>query len=526
MVTLHDIVKINNITNITIRGEGNTIVMCNNTGGVSFNNSSNVVIEGITWDQCVAPQSQHLDGGINFHIISNLIVQNCTFQHSKVRALSLFKLSGFFYVTNSSFISNANAYSIFCNKTEPGYMLYSECYTASGGLLIVDNDTTISNISIIINIENCIFSNNGYFGDITNNYEANNTNYNAALSIVIIKPDVFVNISIQNTTFSVNRGAGVNIYVTHTNPNIELTRLHFWNNSVTEIHDNTSVLKVFCNKQSTLIMSLCSFYGNHGGLNMVSLVVAGEPSQVSVDHCTFLNNKYSFSFIEFSVWSKSILSISDLSFNNNTGAKIIMYLYMYSFGIKASVFNINIERTFGSIRGLIYIFSSRGNSTIKFSKLNFINNVFDRNSGGINILGSLQETFQIHIQDSFFSNNSGLDAGTVIYSSLMCTTTTDGIYLIFIENCTFSYNKGQSIVYVGMECSYYFLPAYLILNTEFINNTGTPLKLFNIILVGSGTSRFQNNIADLGAALHLTNSFLPLNISSFQFDIRNNLANQ
>ena len=48
------------------------------------------------------PKRQNLYGGINFHI-SNLIVQNCTFQHSKVRALSLFTLSGFIY-TESYFV--------------------------------------------------------------------------------------------------------------------------------------------------------------------------------------------------------------------------------------------------------------------------------------------------------------------------------------------------------------------------------------------------------------------------------------
>ena len=58
----------------------------------------------------------------------------------------------------------------FCNGIEPGYMLYSECYTASEGLLIMDDN---NKNSITINIENCAFSNNGYFGNVTNNYKAN-----------------------------------------------------------------------------------------------------------------------------------------------------------------------------------------------------------------------------------------------------------------------------------------------------------------------------------------------------------------
>ena len=44
-VPLTTIVELHNLNAFTIRGQGNTIVMCNNTGGVSCNNCSNVVIE-------------------------------------------------------------------------------------------------------------------------------------------------------------------------------------------------------------------------------------------------------------------------------------------------------------------------------------------------------------------------------------------------------------------------------------------------------------------------------------------------
>ena len=49
-------VELQNVNNILIRGQGNTIVMCNNIGGVSCNNCSDFVIEEITWDQCGDPQ--------------------------------------------------------------------------------------------------------------------------------------------------------------------------------------------------------------------------------------------------------------------------------------------------------------------------------------------------------------------------------------------------------------------------------------------------------------------------------------
>ena len=87
-VSLLTVVKITNVNNITIRGQGNTIVICNNSGVVSCENCSDVVIEGIIWDQCGDSQmlgtNPYHNGGINLHTISNLTVQNCTFQCSKV----------------------------------------------------------------------------------------------------------------------------------------------------------------------------------------------------------------------------------------------------------------------------------------------------------------------------------------------------------------------------------------------------------------------------------------------------------
>ena len=44
------------------------------------------------------------------------------------------------------------------------------------------------------------------------------------------------------------------------------------------------------------------------------------------------------------------------------------------------------------------------------------------------------------------------------------------------------------------------------------------------MLVGIGNTSFQDNKADTGAAMHLSDSFLLLNFSSFQFRIINNFA--
>ena len=157
--------KIRNVNNITIRGQGNTTVMCNNTGGIYCIHCSNINFKGITWDQCGNPQVKHTPGGIVLYIVSNFTVQNCTFQHSKVRALSLVTVSGFVNIVSSYFVNNVNYDTIFCySNVKTGYGHCSTAnHTTTGGILIINHDTQTS---VDIYIHNCVFSNNGYFGSV------------------------------------------------------------------------------------------------------------------------------------------------------------------------------------------------------------------------------------------------------------------------------------------------------------------------------------------------------------------------
>ena len=542
LISLPTMIELQNVSTITIRGQGNTIVKCNNSGGVFCNNCSDVVIEGIIWDQCGSPHDHRKDvyGGINFHTISNLTVQNCTFQHSKVRALSLLTVSGFVHVMNSYFVSNVNYYTIICYPhIKDGYN-YKDCDTKiisyTGGILI-DKVMNTSTNNLSIHIDSCVFNRNGYFGNVNDTtisfWKADKVPYCPGLSIRLIEPATPINILIKNSLFYSNRGKGTVLFINVKggNPNIELTGLQFWNNSAFKFDSRVSTLRVIhrnsnINNHYTLSLlntSSCSFYDNQGGQNMLSYAVEGGPSKVIIDHCTFLNNNFSNSLVKLTVQTK-LLHISNTNFTANTHKGGVIHLLVYSVCTLVIV-DIKFERNFDSIAGgvvLRLISNENINSIIRSSRLNFTNNQFIGNGGGINILGTFQESCEIYIQDSYFNNNFGFSYGSVIHSFLTCAS--DKPYLIFIENCIFIHNKGESIIYVGME--HYYLPAFLVLNGEFSNNTGTPLQLFNVILVGSGSTRFQNNKADKGAALYLRKSYLMLNFTSFQFDIRDNMASE
>ena len=217
-VSLLIVVELQNINNITIRGQGNITVMCNNTGGVSCNNCSNVVIEGITWDQCGNPQRfrnnatgginflnltvlNNVTGGINFHTILNLTVLNCTFQHSKVRALSL---SVRFCLSN--FVSNVNYDTVFCySNIKTGYKGCGAKINAVTGGILIDNINTSSNRGYLsIHIENCVFSHNGYFGNViikSFRWKAPRVPFCPGLSIQVIEPTILINILIKRSIF-------------------------------------------------------------------------------------------------------------------------------------------------------------------------------------------------------------------------------------------------------------------------------------------------------------------------------------
>lgn len=98
------------LDNVTIKGD-NVVVMCNNKGRMSWRSGNNILIEGITWDQCGDPRHPGFPA-IEFDNVYHITIINCTFQHSKVcRTVNLLlanknDASTAVNVVNSRFIFN------------------------------------------------------------------------------------------------------------------------------------------------------------------------------------------------------------------------------------------------------------------------------------------------------------------------------------------------------------------------------------------------------------------------------------
>ena len=90
-VMLLSIVPLVDIENISIIGHGNPTVNCDNAGGIYFDNCHNCTIIGITWEKCGKNNSIP---AIEIYNSSNIVIENCSFQHSVTQAIALSEMLG------------------------------------------------------------------------------------------------------------------------------------------------------------------------------------------------------------------------------------------------------------------------------------------------------------------------------------------------------------------------------------------------------------------------------------------------
>ena len=543
MVPLLTVAMISNVNNITIRGQGNTIVMCNNTGGVSCNNCSDVVIEGITWDQCGDPDLQTLAypnafGGLNFTNVTNLLINNCTLQNSSARALSLYLVAGTINISNTQFLTNANYDDIHCFRGSRYIHCVTDERNVTGAILVfIEDSTSEANISIY----NCVFSNNGHFGKVLDEdptskyYETSEIADGAAIKILQSTSVVPINIAVENCVFMHNRGrsgGAVNINVSQS-VGIEFNNVSFWNNSVVRFYVNSSALFVFLRNTSSTLLQLfnCNFQYNSGGRDMIGYIVAGEPSHVLINNCNFqANTDYDVSLIELNMQSHSTVNFANSWLTNNTGNSLL-FVQLRSSDIIVSLHGLTVSNNTGSsvLRrgGLLAFRLFEDNCIVNITKLEYTMNQFFRNGGGLYITGSFRTNFKCYVQDAHFVSNAGRGQGAIIFSILQ----SDSAYLLAIYNSTFEGNTGRSIVRIGKRTLMEDLvitnqPSLLFLgqSTNFSHNAGTPIRLSDVILMGNGNTEFSYNRAQSGAAFYLTDSYVLPYVSSFQFIFSHNFA--
>ena len=203
------------LNNFTIIGNRVT-VSCNNSGIFTCWYCSNVVIQGITWDQCGDPNHPNNTFAIGFRVAINISIIECTFQYTKACFVIFLPLSsGFVNVNDSRFLFNQ-------------VTNLSQCFNGlHGSLCIIDGEReTIQNA--VVSITSSLFYQNG-MSDYTKQFLPIPSS--ATISCFLTALQV-LKIYIENSTVSASFGLGGN-FILHEISNVimQVTNMTFSNNS-------------------------------------------------------------------------------------------------------------------------------------------------------------------------------------------------------------------------------------------------------------------------------------------------------
>ena len=488
-VELHSNTMLNSTSDITITSN-KTLIKCNNTGSISFINTTNVIIHGITWDQCGNPNDPHVNGGMSFTSITKLTIDSCTFQYSQLCGVSLSSVSDDITIKNSHFISNGLRKTVGSGE--------GDC----GGLKITD---AIVNTTVAIVIYDSFFSGNGksidrnyyiiygLFIDMSHSSQAtltlfmNTTNFvsNFGGIYLLIDVDTFSTFVLSEVNVSNNMNEGVRLpglQVAKGDVNLMILNSVFSNNGNGGFNGYTFAYTA--NSKINITIENTNFTDNRAvSLSNRALSIAVRssdtiPFSVYVQHSSFVNNKNGTIYI------------------STSQGKVVHLVYFHEVIIKEC-----IATGSSSGSGAVYIsLHSSLNNTYYLNSVLFIANSYLGIAGGALFLKTVNAENNIFIKLCVFHNNTGMGQGAAFYVAAEDGVMSNTIIKLTSTNFT-SNSAGDSIVYVeGGGINYTKISS---VDTRFTNNNGTALRLFMSQITFHYYALFENNTANSGAALYL-----------------------
>ena len=407
LVTFHNFTEmgLGNLRNITITGDGTTVA-CNNSGSFICKHCSDVVIQGITWDQCGNPNYPSAIA-IAFLGVTNVSIIKSTFQYSKVcQVLVLQALSAYILLTDCRFLSN--------------HVINSSQCIAYGSLAVTSYDKLIEQ-DIYIFIIGTLFDYNGAM-DYSDKYVDDASS--AFYSIVSSRNNVFY--IIKNTTISNSFGLG-SYFLSYQNENfaIQLTNFTCSNNSDGGLIIIT-INSVSQHAQAYININSSTFAHNKNG--SLKLLTGNSISVIEFYRLTIVRNKGTFTYN---------------SNNDNQGTGIIILILSPLIELKMSF--CNICENFGS-KSIVYISNLAEKSLatiISIASCNFTNNV-----GSALYLSSIVMNFEGNV---LFMNNSAESGAAInLYQHANITMGNDSI-IRFIGN-TATLQGGAIFIEISFGC--------------------------------------------------------------------------
>ena len=485
---LSSIVTLEGLYNITIIGQGNPTVNCNDIGSVKFVSCNNVAIEGVNWERCGSTKLSAYPG-IQFYNSSNIFIIDSSFYNSTGQAVVLSYMSGNVYMNNCQFTHNK--------------------YHKSHGAAIYYTSSPEQSTQVQLVINNCNFTFNGPAESVVYIDNSNNK-VNGHTSLL------------QNSAFTQNQG--VPIYISHTSLILN-NSVSFKDNIATNgggIYSRNSIIK-FDDKCNV------SFYNNSvlndnrvemdGGavLAINSIIYTNGSSTV-----TFSNNHATQYGGAIRAYNSSIIfhGNSTVTFSNNhatyDGGAVSADDSSITFQGNSTVTFSNNHATVDG--GAVCVYDSyitfQGSSTVTFS-----NNHATKYGGALYAYADSSITFHGNSTATFSNNNATHDGGTV---------SADDSSITFNGSSTVTFSKGHATNggAIVLQTTYVDIHFKLISFTQnctvkFISNSATkkggalwifdpyngPLPVKTATFSGNSTVMFSNNTAEQGGAVYVDSNY-------------------
>ena len=499
-VTLFSLISISDLKNVSIIGYNNPTVKCRNIGGIHFTYCHNCIFEDITWDECGRNDKNY---GLKLSYSSNIMIQNCLFQHSIGHVVVLLKSQNV-TISNCMFLSNKDVCVHVINQDLyfNGNILFKNNTAKNGsGIYISDHSTIIfyenSNVTFIQNSairggaiflrnnSSILFDHNAIVLFNENNAE-NGTIFCEAFSRVTFIASCKVTFNNNTADF------GAAIYSSYK------SHITFMGSSVV----------TFCNNQNLLNDTIWSF-------NYSQACFKGNSFAV------FYNN-VNGSIISTVKSNVSFAENSTTKFYNNSayeGGAIIMHQGAIYFKENSTI---KFHSNFAYDGGAIYL----GKGSLHFgenSTTNFVNNIAIKSGGAIHS-GYGNKIYFENNSTAIFNNNVANDEGGVISLLKSQALFRGNSFTLFNNNTA---NKGGAIYTYYSEMNFGSKAT-----TEFHNNAAMQFGLNNYIVPRDGAAMysrsshitfggdsrtlFHNNIADHhgGALFAEANTFMRISYNS------------
>ena len=421
-VLLNDIVhiEVENLNNVTLTGN-NVVVMCNNKGGMSWRSGDNILIEGITWDQCGNPEDP-ATSAIEFNNVFHISIINCTFQYSKVcKTISLSAQEGdvSVYVTNSNFLFNGNQSKHDCS------VFY--CVLKSP-----------LNVSVVI--EHSIISSNEILGTLL--YNNANSSYvvfnnvtvsnNSQGGVRIVSTRSYMTLDVLLSTFIQNNNGALVLNMSRSNL-INFNQVTFTSN-VGAYDSQGAALYVSAHGDNLIHMSHCNFEynsANHGE----SIVYVASQDQV----CALSSSSSSDSS------SNITMSVNASRFVNNQLGSV---LHLTHIMLRFHDF-ILFQNNSAEAGAAIYVEQNSLITVDDESLVKFVNNIASLRGGAI--YSDLSNCISNGILFNYFSNFSSLE-----FINNVARISGNSIYFNIPKSCNVQrdYTKNDSVAYIPYKLKY------------------------------------------------------------------------